>query len=235
MSSQADEMPEPHPQEGGTPWEDPTPADAPALEPIAVGASSTVPIDPMLLADPDELDTYGRPSPEQKAAADIEAKKLADAVQSLTAQAILPEAQPQRPHWAILPPNDQSGQPFRFPRGRSVIFVKLLKEWTDMPTAGDRQIICWPLTPGDHRFAIDRAQGDGNRINDELTKQMIRAIDGHAVDWGAGTKYNPDLFWTQIGQKCRYLLTRVYIQLNTLSAKETRTFFDSCIAVVQTG
>jgi hypothetical protein len=197
--------------------------------------AGTVPLDPMLLADPEELDHYGKPSPEQKAKADAESKKLADAVQSLTAKAILPEAQPARPNWALIPPVDATGQPFRFPRGRSVLFVKLLKEWTDMPTAGDRQIICWPLTPGDYRFALDRAQGDGNRVNDELTKQMIRAIDGHPVDWSAGTAYSPDIFWTQIGQKCRYLLTRIYLQLNTLSAKETRSFFETCIAVVTTG
>ncbi len=208
------------------------PTDNPPLETAADGS---VPIDEMLLADPDELDHYGKPSPEQKAVADAEAKKLSDAVQSLTAKAILPEAQLNRPNWAVIPPNDSTGHPFRFPRGRSVLFIRLLKEWTDMPTSGDRQIICWPLTPGDYRFALDRAQGDGNRVNDELTKQMIRAIDGHPADWGAGTQYSPDVFWTQIGQKCRYLLTRVYLQLNTLSAKETKTFFDSCIAVVQTG
>lgn len=219
MSTQADETPEPHPQEGTPPLEPPT----------------AVPIDPMLLVDPDELDTYGRPSADQKAAADAEGKKLAEAVQALTAKAILPEAQPQRPHWALIPPNDSSGNPFRFPRGRDVLFVKLLKDWTDKKSVGDRQIICWPLTPGDYRFALDRSQGDGNRVNDELTKQMIRAIDGHPVDWAAGTNYNPDIFWTQIGQKCRYLLTRIYLQLNTLSAKETRTFFDECIAVVNTG
>lgn len=230
MSEEASAVQPPHPQEGGpAPWE--RTENTPPLEPPV----TMLPIDPTMLADPDELDSYGKPTAEQKAAADAEGKRLADAVQNMTAKALVPEATPSRPAWATIPAADASGQPFRFPRGRDVLFIKLLSSWTDTPKLGDRQIICWPLTPGDYRFAIDRAQGDPNRINDELTKQMVRAIDGHPVDWAAGTQHNPDIFWTQIGQKCRYLLTRIYLQLNTLSAKETRTFFETCIAVVSTG
>lgn len=205
--------------------QDPTPV----LEPVR-----SVPIDPMLLADPDELDTYGRPSVAQKAASDAESKKLAEAVQSLTSKAV-PEPTLTRPDWALIPSAGVDGQPFRFPKGRSILFMRFLKEWTDTPLLGDRQIICWSLSPGDYRFALDRAQGDGNRINDELTKQMFRAIDGHPVDWASGGAYSPDTLWGQMGQRCRHLATRIYLQLNTLSAKETRAFFETCIAVVNPG
>ncbi len=189
------------------------------------------------LVDASELETFGQPSPEQKAAAEAEGKKLAEAVQEMTAKAILPAAQGEVPAWAaeFIPSAGIGGEPFRFPRGRPIMFVRLRAEWTDMPTEGDRLLICWPISYGDQQFAIRRAKGDPNVVTDELTKQMIRAIDGKPVDWTGGNKQNPDVLWQQIGQKCRYLLTRLYLQNNTLSASETRDFFERCIAVVIPG
>ena len=191
----------------------------------------------MLLADPAELEHYGggAPSPDQQKA-DSEAKeKLAEAVQELTAKALVPPAVSSAPAWGHIPTVGPDGKAFRFPAGRQVMFILLRAEWTDTPTLGDRHLITWPITPGDYKFAISRAMGDPNRIQDELTKQAIRAIDGNCSDWAGGGKYSPNVLWDQIGQKCRYLLTRIYIQQNTLSQKETRDFFENCISVVSTG
>jgi hypothetical protein len=187
--------------------------------------------------DPDELETFGRPTPAQKAATDVESKKLAEAVQELVARAIIPTHTSEVPSWCaeFIPPAGADGQPFRFPAGRDIMFIRLRAEWTDTPKLGDQLLICWAISYGDQQFAIKRAQGDGIRVTDELTKQMVRAINKRAVDWSAGTEHNPDVLWQRIGQRCRSLLTRIYIQLNTLSAKETRDFFEHCIAVVRTG
>ncbi len=68
-----------------------------------------------------------------------------------------------------------------------------------------------------------------------MCKQMIRAVNGHYADWAVASEYSPEVVWSRIGQRCRYLLTRIYLQLNSLTPKETRDFFEHCIVVVSTG
>ena len=42
---------------------------------------------------------------------------------------------------------------------------------------------------------------------------------------------DPDVFWEQIGLKCRTLLVNVFIQTHSLNADERRDFYENCIEV----
>lgn len=135
-----------------------------------------------------------------------------------------------KPPWAKCPVG------MKFPRGRQVAFLKLLPQWTDAPHKGERQCIIWGLTDIDEKLAFGRSMGDVNRAMGELTKQMIRAIDGVVVDWSGNPGVgNIDLWWREIGGKCRQILTRVYTQMNVLSEDDRKHFFESCIEVRTTG
>ncbi len=134
------------------------------------------------------------------------------------------------PGWAKIPEGE-----FRFPKHRHITFVRLRKEWTDTPGLGDRVLILWSLSPGDEQFALKRAQGDHNRVTAEMVKQTIRAIDGQVADWAGTSQASPDVLWGQIGKKCRELLLKIYLQVNTLNAKEMRDFLETCLAVVAVG
>ena len=134
------------------------------------------------------------------------------------------------PPWAKLPTG------MRFPRGRQVAFIRLLAEWTDSPQKGERQCIIWGLTDIDEKLAFGRAMGDPNRAHAELTKQMVRSIDGVVVDWsGNPGPGNIDVWWREIGGKCRQLLSRIYTQMNVLGEEERKHFFESCIELRTTG
>lgn len=182
------------------------------------------------------------PEPPEEAADDEEREV------SLEPPRLIPEARAGgAPGWVRLP----SG--LRFPRGRQVMFIRYPSIWTDTPGMGQtmpdaeahemagkdalwRQCICWPLSVGDQKLAVGRAMGDGNRISDELTKQMIRAIDGHEVDWsGMPGPGNIDVWWDQIGGRCRGLLNKIFAQLHILSRQELQLFFERCIAVRSAG
>lgn len=93
-----------------------------------------------------------------------------------------------------------------------------------------RQCICIPLNVADKKFAIGRSQGDANRMVDELTKQMIRACDGAEADWAMGAGPH-DIFWNEIGEKCRALLTRMFNKLHILPMEETQDFLQRCVVV----
>ena len=131
------------------------------------------------------------------------------------------------PSWAKIPKG------MKFPRARQSVFMKFLPQWTDTPQKGERQCMCWGLTDTDEKMAIDRAMGDNNRAAAELTKQMIRSIDGVEVacDGLPGTG-NIDQWWREIGGRCRQMLVRIYTQLHTLSEEERKHFFEECISVV---
>lgn len=132
------------------------------------------------------------------------------------------------PEWAIIP------EGFKFPRGRQIVFMRFLAAWTDVPGKGDRQIACWVISAGDRKLALSRAQGDANRSVEEMTKQMIRLVDGKPVDWSKAST-SPEILWAEIGEKCRSLVTRTFLRLHQLDADEMRTFLEDCIAVVSAG
>lgn len=134
------------------------------------------------------------------------------------------------PDWVRMPAG------LKIPRGARVVFMKFKAEWTAAPELGERQIICWPISVGDKKLALGRAIGDGSRVLEELTKSMIRAIDGQLVSWdGASTAGNVDLFWQQVGEKIRVMLVQIYLQLHTLNDAETVDFFSNCVAVRTAG
>lgn len=134
------------------------------------------------------------------------------------------------PSWVKIP------EGMVFPRGVSIVFIRLLPEWTDTPARGERQFIAWANSVGDERLAAARARNDANLILGELSKQMIRAIDGHLVDHsGVPGPGNIDAFWMQIGARCRTLISQVYNRLHILTTAQLAHFLENCIEVRTSG
>lgn len=157
------------------------------------------------------------------------------------------------PAWAILP------EGLVVPRGRAAFFARFPSNWTDTPTSGVqcdltveervawklqgvtppaawRQCIFWALSVGDQKLALGRANGDTNRFNSELTKQMIRSVDGVLVDRsGIGVVGNLDVWWEQLGERCRSELTRMCLRIHSLTMQERSLFLGYCIAARAAG
>jgi hypothetical protein len=146
------------------------------------------------------------------------------------------------------------------PRGRAVFFARFPSTWTDTPRDGlpttfddeekadfvaagvpvpelERQCIYWALSIGDQQIALQRANGDPNRWNTELTKQMIRSIDGALPDRSgvAGGPNDLDLWWNRVGERCRAELTRMCTRIHQLTAQERALFFEHCVAARTAG
>jgi hypothetical protein len=149
------------------------------------------------------------------------------------------------PSWILFPPN------LVIPPHKQVIFMRFRSQWTDNPKKGHvlndengdpimradvptepqlwRQVIAWPLNVADKRLALKRSLGDEDRAMDELALQMIRSIDGVAVDWGiAGVQ---EQFWNECGEKVRRLIRATYHRTHNLTAAESVDFFTSCVVV----
>ena len=117
------------------------------------------------------------------------------------------------------------------PRGIEKQFVRIRSSWTYAPHKGDRILIVWPLSEGDEKLAYMRCANEQNRAIWELSKQMIRAIDGQVADWsGVPGPANVDTLWREIGMKGRGLLMRLYTQFHSRDAQESADFFGNCIA-----
>ena len=85
---------------------------------------------------------------------------------------------------------------------------------------------------GDKKIASSRAQGDANRLADELTKQFMRVIEGTVAEWtGAVGVGNIDAFWDHIGEKCRRKLNELFLKMHTMSVEESADFLENCIVV----
>lgn len=153
------------------------------------------------------------------------------------------------PPWVQLPPG------FRFPRGKQILFLRFRSAWTDTPWKGAahinpetgetdkdengkeilyRQCVVWPINNADKKLALGRAQRDPNRAADELAKQMIRVHDGVEADWAVVRANGVEMFWNEMGEKCRGLLTRIFTQLHVLDTNSTADFLENCIAVRST-
>ncbi len=128
----------------------------------------------------------------------------------------------ETPEWAAVPPD------LKMPIGRQIYFLRFRARWTDRPDKGERQCLLWNLTEADEKLALRRTRGDAFRAVDELSKQMVRAIDGQSVNW---TSVSPETFWNEIGGSCRQLLKNHYSKTHMLGAEETADFFANCIAV----
>ncbi len=138
------------------------------------------------------------------------------------------------PDWVTLPAG------FRIPPGRVISFIRLKSEWTDTPNKGEvhsdgvryRQCAVWNLNGADEKQAITRTRGDSMRLVAELTKQMCRVIDGNKADWtGRPGPGSLDIWWDEIGAKCRQLVQNHYVKTHSLTEAERADFFEHCIAV----
>lgn len=155
------------------------------------------------------------------------------------------------PRWAKVPTG------FAFPRGKQVLFLKFKSKWTDTPWKGEpildpetggnekdpetgedvlyRQCVVWPINSPDKKLALGRAMRDPNRAADEMAKQMIRVADGVEADWTITTAQGIEMFWNELGEKCRGLLLRIFSQLHVLDQDNTKDFLANCIEARSTG
>jgi len=141
------------------------------------------------------------------------------------------------PEWCPLPPKGWAAPP-----ELQVIFIRCRASHTRTPQKGEKYCVLYELSVPEMRVAVQRAHGDPNRVQEEMTKQMIRLVGNesdaslHAADWsglaGPGTI---GLFWDEIGAKYREQLTRLYMQIHQFSQEEQVDFFDNCIEVRTTG
>lgn len=131
------------------------------------------------------------------------------------------------PVWAIIP------EKFKFPKGKTVYFMRFMADMTDTPNGGDRQCILWNLSMADEDIGLKRTRGDHMRVNRELAMMMIRAVDGHAADWtGAGSRSPGSVrHWMDlIGAKCRQEVQNLYLRTHGLAPEERARFFVDCFA-----
>lgn len=132
------------------------------------------------------------------------------------------------PDWVQIPPE------LKIPPNRQVYFILFRAKLTNKPEKGDRQAILWSLSDADEKFVYKRLRNDSARTLAEMTRQMIRAIDGHKVTWGGVAEKNmvlPDPFWDEIGGKYRKELQSIYLKTHSLDDKETADFFANCVFV----
>ena len=118
------------------------------------------------------------------------------------------------PEWA----NTPSG--LIIPPGVEVAYMRIPLRH---PDGAEMQIILWELGVRDERLARARTQGDGVRLVDEMSKQMVRVIDGQTVTWA-----NPlavEAMWETIGAKYRNLLVAWYLKSHQLEDEERVDFF----------
>jgi hypothetical protein len=129
------------------------------------------------------------------------------------------------PEWAVVP----SG--LIIPRGKQIYFIRIPAEWTDRQAEGDRQCIAWNLTVADEDIALKRTRGEQTRVVRECTMMMVRAIDGHKVDWvnitGPG---NVRKWFDAIGPRGRLLVQNVYARTHSIDDAMASRFFVDCFA-----
>jgi hypothetical protein len=173
--------------------------------------------------------------------ADVEVRALAPE-EDAAPEAEKPAAEPGpkrvtsdtgRPEWCKpFPPG------FQIPKGKRPIFMRFRGSWTETPHLGDRYCVCWGITVGEEYTADKRADERGARSIPERAKLSLRLIASDkdammmAVDHTkAVPEADPDIFWEQIGLKCRTLLVNVFIQTHSLNVDERRDFYENCIEV----
>jgi hypothetical protein len=119
----------------------------------------------------------------------------------------------------------------RIPKGRVVAVFRFRREWTD-DKVKDRTCVMWNLSVGDEKLANQRGGDTSGNVVMELSKQMVRAVDGNPVDFtGANRDGNIDAWWNAIGRKCRSLVISHYIKSHSLTTAEKMDFLANCQAV----
>jgi hypothetical protein len=178
----------------------------------------------------------------------------------LAAKAADPGDPNEIPKWALIPGS------LRFPIGRQVGFFRFLSDWTTRPDKGTlageddpfppfrgklfRQCILWSLSIADEKLARAASAGDPLAVVGEMSKRMIRAIDGNVVDWSTGAvnreqatfagsgksasvgrESHVPTFWEEIGPGCRQLVTAHYYKTHMLDRGAQEAFFMHCCVV----
>jgi hypothetical protein len=100
-----------------------------------------------------------------------------------------------------------------------------------------RVLVMWPINLAEERLAAGKA-GDGSagRLQHELAKMMLRAVDGMVVDRGGNwakddTLISCDQVWSDLGPKCRPMVIAHYNKLHRLGDADLADFFINCVAV----
>ncbi len=138
------------------------------------------------------------------------------------------EAETETPDWAVLPANLKPPSV-----GTQIAFMKIPAKWTLVPEKGDRTCALWPLGETDEKLAYARSRGDMVRSVTELSKQMIRMVDGYRTNWeGAGKPGDIASFWNEIGAKGRHMIRNYYVKTHTVSDEDALDFFSNRFAVV---
>ena len=122
------------------------------------------------------------------------------------------------PEWAHLPPD------LKIPRGKVVAFMRF--EADKCEDGQEHDAVLWPLSVRDERFARQRTYGEPSRIYEEMTKGMIRAVDGKGT---MGDIVEVEAFWEAIGSRYRSMLVGWYHQHHSLNDEDRLGFFARCV------
>lgn len=133
------------------------------------------------------------------------------------------------PDWVQVPP-----APFAFPRkGRWVAFLRFRAEWTE--DQAEHQCIIWGLDSADERLSLQRTRGEPARTIAELSKGMVRAIDGKRASFGVTSKNTSvedvERFWKVIGYKGRQQMQNLFVKTHHMTVDEKQDFFANCLVV----
>lgn len=192
------------------------------------GASKDLPSQQLTPEDEAALDADGEATP-------AHAKGLPSDEESAQAMREREDLEPPQtegvPAWVVVPTN------FRWPKKtKQVYFVRFRAELTETPEKGERQAILFGLNEADEKIARKRAAGDRDKTIPELTKQMLRAVDGESVDWMAKFgKGNPVTFWKEIGYVARQQLQAIFLKTHQFTPEQQSDFFTNCVAVMSVG
>ncbi len=130
------------------------------------------------------------------------------------------------PQWA----RDAIPESLRIPEGETVYVMRFLREWTK-DRRQDRTCVMWQLSVGDEKLANQRGGDNSGNVLMELSKQMVRAVDGKKVDYsGRNQGASLDAWWNAIGRKCRTLIVSTFIKVHSLSDAEKAYFLAHCVA-----
>lgn len=177
------------------------------------------PEDRKKLGLPPEQDAIRKALDQQQKVVDAEADADAAYSKPKTEESSLPD-------WVKIPSELQ------LPKGRRILAMRFRADWTETPEKGDRQCVLWTLTEADEKLAFRRTRGESQMAINELSKQMIRAVDGKRVDWtGGDDEASIQLWWNEIGMSCRTLVKNAYAKLHTLEAAQLVDFFTNCQVV----
>ena len=177
------------------------------------------------LTPEEEARLDGRPSGRRQTQEPAEEPQEAAAVDD-EADLSTRDADEAPPEWAQVP-----GDGFKLPPdGKEVLYIKIPGSLTDYKGKGDRQCIMWNLTYADEKNALKRCFNDPMRTTDEMTRQMIRAIDGRRVNWASPASPDGiDRWWDEIGIRARMLLKGIFVKRTSASQEERLDFFGNCV------